>query len=91
MERIPLEQSSKNGKFGGWQTVLIVIATWVISSAVNWGVIQERQQDMIRRLDAMDRAISQQVPRIEYDDWRAELNRRLDRIEQKLDTLLANY
>lgn len=90
MEIIDVErEQTPNGKFAPWQTVLIVLGTWLVSSAVNWGVIQERQQDMIRRQDAADRTISQQVPRTEYDGWRVEINHRLDRIEEKLDTLLV--
>lgn len=90
MERIELaEPEHRNGKFAPWQTVLIVIATWLVSIAVNWGVIQERQADMTRRQDAADRAISQQLPREEFDSWRDEMNRRLARMEEKLDTLLV--
>jgi len=88
MEQITLEQPP-NGKFAPWQTVLIVLATWLVSSAVNWGVMQERQQDMTRRQDSADRAIAQQVPRAEFDSWRQEMNRRLDRMEEKLDALLV--
>jgi len=88
MERIDLEPPPSSGKFAPWQTVLIVLATWLVSTAVNWGVIQQRQEDMIRRQDAADRAISQQVPRTEFDITRDEINRRLERMEEKLDTLI---
>ena len=90
MEPLDLpKEAPVSGKFAPWQTVLIVLATWLISTAVNWGVIQQRQEDMIRRQDAADHAISQQVPRLEYDAQRNEINRRLDRIEDKIDTLLV--
>jgi hypothetical protein len=88
MEHITLEEPPR-GKLAPWQTVLIVIATWLVSTAVNWGVIQERQVDMTRRQDAADRVISTQLPRTEFDSWRQEMDRRLDRMEQKLDTLLV--
>lgn len=88
MERIELSSPGKNGRFGSWQTILIVVATWLVSTAVNWGVIQERQQDITRRQDAADRAVSQQVPRTEFDTWREEVDRRLERMEEKIDSLL---
>lgn len=77
------------GKLGQWQTVIIVVATWLVSTAVNWGVIQARQEESMRRQDAADRAIAQQLPRVEFDDWRDELGHRLDRLEEKIDTLLG--
>lgn len=85
VERIPHESS---GKFGPWQTILIVLATWAVSTAVNWGVLQAHQEDMARRQDADEAQISKQVPQSEFDTWRDEVNRHLDRMEEKLDSLL---
>jgi hypothetical protein len=87
MEKIDLAESGSR-KIAPWQTVLIVLATWLVSTAVNWGVLQERQEDMMRRQDAADRVISQQVPRVEFTTWRDEVSRRLERMEEKLDMLL---
>ena len=90
MEHIePEPPEPSRGKFAPWQTVLIVIATWLASSLVNWGVMQERQQDMVRRLDSTDQEIAKQVPRAEFDGWRQEMDRRLERMEEKLDALLV--
>lgn len=87
MEPTPVRETN-GGKFGGWQTIIIVLATWLVSTAVNWGVLQAHQEDMARRQDADEQVISRQVPRAEFDTWRGELNRHLDRMEEKLDSLL---
>ena len=90
MEKIEVvENRAPSGKFGPWQTILIVVATWALSTAVNWGAIQQHQEDMARRQDAADRSISQQLPRVEFDTWRDEVNHRLERMEEKIDTLLV--
>ena len=90
MERIemPQEQPTAASRLGGWQTIIIVVVTWLVATAVNWGVLQAHQEDMARRQDGADRAISQELPRVEFDTWRDEVNRRLERIEEKMDTLL---
>lgn len=89
MERIEVPQEQPpTSKLGGWQTIIIVAVTWVVATAVNWGVLQAHQEDMMRRQDGADRAISQELPRAEFDTWRDEVNRRLERIEEKMDALL---
>lgn len=68
MERIEARETDSGRKFPPWwQTIIIVLLTWLVSTAVNWGVLQAHQQDQKDRMDRQDIVISQMVPRVEYD------------------------
>lgn len=67
--------------------VLIVFITWALSAGVTYGVISTRLDWQAQRLDSLERTVRFFVPRPEYDAAQNELDKRLDRIERKIDNL----
>jgi hypothetical protein len=75
--------SNGNGDARGkWLTVALLILSWIVTTAVQWGAFNAR-------ISAVEEASKQKVDRNEYEAGQRDLRERLDRIESKLDRNLS--
>jgi septal ring factor EnvC (AmiA/AmiB activator) len=69
-----------------WRAAAVTIAAVTISAAIQWGVLSAQIADHGRRLDLMDRQLSERsVARDEYDRRHEDLIRQLEELRKELE------
>jgi Tfp pilus assembly protein PilO len=83
------ETTNGNGrsKFD-WRTSVVTVVVVLVTAAIQWGVLSAQITDHSRRLDLLDRQISERsVARDEYDRRHEDLIRQLEELRKELEDL----
>lgn len=65
--------------------VILLLAVQCIALAVAWGKLEQGQEDLSRRMTAIEQGKT--ITRDEWEDFRADIRGRFDNVEQELSRL----
>lgn len=72
-----------NGKKFDWRTSAVTVAAVLVTAFIQWGVMSAQIADHSRRLDLIDRQLSERsVAREEYDRRHEDLIRQVEELRQ---------
>ena len=71
-----------------WRTSVVTVVVVLVTAAIQWGVLSAQITDHGRRLDLLDRQISERsVARDEYDRRHEDLIRQIEEVRKELEDL----
>jgi Tfp pilus assembly protein PilO len=71
-----------------WRTSVVTVVVVLVTAAIQWGVLSAQIADHSRRLDLLDRQISERsVARDEYDRRHEDLIRQLEELRKELEDM----